>query len=235
MSPVRALAILLLVCLAGAASGCRVKDSAGSVQNGKKLFVAKCASCHTLRRANAKGNQGPNLDYAFAQDRRDGYPSDTIRGLVHQQILYPRRGGIMPANLVDDPGAYDIASYVAQVAAKPGDDQGQLAKIGQVAQKTTAKAVNGKLTIPTDPSGQLAYTVANATAPAGTLTIDSPNKSSVPHNISIEGPGASKQGPIIKNGATSTISVTLKPGKYTFYCSVPGHRQAGMVGAITVK
>jgi uncharacterized cupredoxin-like copper-binding protein len=29
--------------------------------------------------------------------------------------------------------------------------------------------------------------------------------------------------------------VTVKPGKYTFYCSVPGHRQAGMQGILTVK
>jgi uncharacterized cupredoxin-like copper-binding protein len=31
------------------------------------------------------------------------------------------------------------------------------------------------------------------------------------------------------------VSAQLKPGNYTFYCSVPGHRQAGMQGTLTVK
>ena len=34
---------------------------------------------------------------------------------------------------------------------------------------------------------------------------------------------------------TATLSVTLKPGKYTYFCEAPGHRQAGMYGTITVK
>jgi uncharacterized cupredoxin-like copper-binding protein len=41
---------------------------------------------------------------------------------------------------------------------------------------------------------------------------------------------------VVQNGGTSTLKVTLKPGvTYTFYCSVDAHRQAGMMGKITVK
>ena len=37
------------------------------------------------------------------------------------------------------------------------------------------------------------------------------------------------------DGGTKTLTMTLAPGTYTYYCSVPGHRQAGMQGTLTVK
>ena len=234
-SSLRAAALVGAAGLLITVSGCRVKDSEGDLANGKKLYIAKCGACHVLNRAGSKGTQGPNLDYAFLQDRKDGIPSDSIRGLVKTQIIHPQRGGVMPAKLVTGSDAYDIASYVAHAAARPGKDTGALAAIGAAAKKTVAKAAGGKLAIPTDPTGQLAYTVSAAAAPAGALTIDSLNKSSTPHNISLQGPGVNKQGPVISGGKTSSISVSLKPGTYTFYCSVPGHRQAGMVGKLVVK
>jgi uncharacterized cupredoxin-like copper-binding protein len=62
------------------------------------------------------------------------------------------------------------------------------------------------------------------------------NPSPIPHNVSIEGPGGlSKQGQTVPKGGSSQVSATLKPGTYTYYCSVPGHRQAGMQGTLTVK
>ena len=36
-------------------------------------------------------------------------------------------------------------------------------------------------------------------------------------------------------GGSKTLTLTLKPGKYTFYCTVPGHRQAGMEGTLNVS
>ncbi len=59
--------------------------------------------------------------------------------------------------------------------------------------------------------------------------------SSTPHDIAHQGGGVNTIGKIVSNGGVSTISADLKPGKYTFYCSVPGHRAAGMVGTLTVK
>jgi plastocyanin len=226
------------VCAAGlliTLPGCRVKDSQGDLANGKRLFVAKCGSCHVLARAGSKGIQGPSLDDAFSQDRADGIPSDSIRGLVKAQIIHPQRGGVMPAKLATGEDAYDIASYVASAAAKRGKDTGALASIGVSAKKAVAKAAGGKLAIPADPTGQLAYTVSSATAGPGPLTIDSLNKSATPHDISLTGPGVNKHGAIISGGKTSSITVDLKAGTYTFFCSVPGHRQAGMQGKLVVK
>lgn len=125
MLPALGVAVLLLPL-----TGCRVKDTSGNTTNGKALFVSKCGSCHVLRRAGTSGTTGPNLDAAFAQDRKDGIPSDTIRGLVNAQIIHPNRLGVMPAKLVKGDDAYDVASYVARVAAQPGKDTGALATAG---------------------------------------------------------------------------------------------------------
>jgi mono/diheme cytochrome c family protein len=218
--------------LLGGLGGCQVKDSAGDAANGKKLFVQKCGSCHVLRRAGTKGVTGPNLDEAFQQDRRDGYPTDSIRGVVHQQILYPNRNGVMPGKLFQGQEAQDVASYVGLVAAKPGEDTGALANAVPTANAKPAVASGGKLEIDADPNGQLLFAASSASAPAGALTISMKNPSSTSHNIGIKG---MKDGPTVQNNGTSTISLTLKPGKYEYYCSVPGHEAGGMKGTLTVK
>ena len=61
-----------------------------------------------------------------------------------------------------------------------------------------------------------------------------PNKSPIGHNIALHGVSGAA-GKIVPQGKTSTFTVNLKPGKYTFYCQVPGHEQAGMKGTLTVK
>ena len=226
--------------LAGAAglvalAGCGVKQERGDLINGKKLFVQRCGSCHVLNRAQAKGIQGPDLDQAFQQSLRDGFRRNTIRGVVLEQILYPARSGVMPAKLVTGRDADDVAAYVAFAAARPGKDEGALATAVGSAQKALVQAVGGQLSIPADPNGQLLYEAKAATAKPGPLTIASKNPSSVPHNIALEGPGVNEIGPIIQGGATSTIEVDVKPGEYTFYCSVQGHREGGMQGKLTVK
>ena len=69
----------------------------------------------------------------------------------------------------------------------------------------------------------------------GALTLNSNNEAAIPHNIALEGGGINEEGPVVQGGETSTIEVTVKPGEYTFYCSVPGHREGGMEGTLTVK
>ena len=98
-----------------------------------------------------------------------------------------------------------------------------------------AKAENGELNIPAAESGALAYEFASAEAPAGPLKLLSPNESSVPHNIAIEGGGLDEEGEVVQGGGISEITVDVKAGEYTFYCSVPGHREGGMAGTLTVK
>jgi mono/diheme cytochrome c family protein len=106
------------------------------LSNGKAQFVEKCGSCHTLGRAGTAGTQGPSLDKAFQTALADGIDRDTVEGIVHRQILHPRRNSAMPAGLVKDDDARDVAAYVGYAAAKSGDDQGALASAGLAQAKT---------------------------------------------------------------------------------------------------
>ncbi|HEU4906677.1 MAG TPA: plastocyanin/azurin family copper-binding protein [Solirubrobacterales bacterium] len=87
-----------------------------------------------------------------------------------------------------------------------------------------------------DPNGELAYTTDSATAEAGEVTIDFKNPQSLTHDVVIEDQSGEDVGAteLIGEGETSE-TINLKPGKYTFYCSVPGHREAGMEGTLTVE
>jgi mono/diheme cytochrome c family protein len=126
--------VLLLIGLAG----CAIKHPNGNVVQGKTLFASKCGACHTLSHAGTTGTIGPNLDYTFAQDRRDHFSDSAIAGLVDFQIEYPNTQGAMPAMLFSGQKAQDVAAYVARVAAVPGQDSGALASAGAVSGTTPA-------------------------------------------------------------------------------------------------
>jgi uncharacterized cupredoxin-like copper-binding protein len=206
------------------AAGCGGESKADPAR-GKELFTQRCGACHILENAGTKGVQGPNLDLAFKQSVADGLGRSTIEGVVRQQIELPM-GKQMPANLVTGEDADAVAAYVASAIGKKGSGATTAGPSG------TAKADGDTLQIPADETGQLAFQFKSAEAKAGKVTIESQNDSSVPHNIALKG---GPEGEIVQGGKTSTITADLKPGKQTFYCSVPGHEQAGMKGTLTVK
>jgi len=125
-----AVALLAAGCgTGGVAKGAQRPDT----NNGQQLFSQSCAACHTLQAAGATGTIGPNLDNAFAADRKDGYPDSSIENVVLDQI---RLGSgpiatyttnkkftpqtTMPANLFKGQDAIDVAAYVASVAGVGG-------------------------------------------------------------------------------------------------------------------
>jgi plastocyanin len=229
----------LVVALALGAAGCSIKGADNSnLIVGKQQFVAKCGSCHTLARANTKGIVGPNLDEAFRAGVSEAHGRTEIRGLVEYQIRFPNPEGVMPKELVHGSVSQDVAAYVAQAAANPGADAGLLATAVQApgaGKPAVAKA--GKLQIEASPSGQLAYVTNTATAGAGRVTVEMPNVSGVSHNIAIQQgtSGAVLGASAFTTKGTVAVSVSLKPGTYTYFCQAPGHRQAGMLGTLTVK
>ena len=99
------------------------------------------------------------------------------------------------------------------------------------------KAAGGEsVSFESHPSWQLAYTTTSATAKAGEVTVDFNNPQALSHDVAIEGSSGKTVGKteLVAEGSTST-AVNLKPGTYHYYCTVPGHREAGMEGTLTVK
>ncbi|HEY3864841.1 MAG TPA: plastocyanin/azurin family copper-binding protein [Solirubrobacteraceae bacterium] len=85
-----------------------------------------------------------------------------------------------------------------------------------------------------NPGGELEYNTKQLTAKAGRVTIAMTNMSPVEHNVTVAN-GSTVVGatPTFRGGSKS-LTLNLKPGTYKFYCSVPGHRAAGMEGTLTV-
>jgi cytochrome c551 len=78
-------------------------------ERGRELFARQCATCHTLRAANAVGKVGPNLDQLRP-------PKALVLDAIKQGRA--RGQGQMPAGLLDGQDAQDVADFVAKVAGR---------------------------------------------------------------------------------------------------------------------
>jgi len=139
-------------------------------------------------------------------------------------VIGPLAAGVLMAGC----GGSDNSSSTATSAP---------AKAKSTATKAASSAAGGSgstLALSADPSGALKFDKKALKSKSGAVTINMKNPSSLPHGIAVEGNGVDKDGQTVTSGGTSTVSVTLKPGKYTFYCPVDSHRQAGMQGTLTV-
>jgi len=93
-----------------------------------------------------------------------------------------------------------------------------------------------QLSLEANREGELKYNKTSLTANAGRVSIDMTNMSPLGHNVTVE----SSSGKILGatptfQGGSKTLTLNLKPGTYKFFCSVPGHRMAGMEGTLSVK
>ncbi len=125
------------------------------------------------------------------------------------------------------------------VACGGGDDNNDTTAAATPPATTTGGggAGGGSTVNISTPSGtELAYDQKSASAKAGSVTIDFTNNESIPHDVAIESPSGDTVGQtdLVASGTANT-TVDLQPGTYTFFCTVPGHREAGMVGPLTVK
>ena len=132
-------------------------------------------------------------------------------------------------------------SALGLVACGGGNDNSDTTAAATPPATTTAggggAAAGGSTVNFSTPSGtELAYNQKSASAKAGSVTIDFQNNESIPHDVAIEAPSGDTVGQtdLVASGTANT-TVDLQPGTYTFFCTVPGHREAGMVGPLTVK
>jgi plastocyanin len=121
------------------------------------------------------------------------------------------------------------------LAACGGDDSSDTTSAAT--EETTATAGGGNtVSFEADPNGALAYTETEVTAPAGSDTIEFDNPASLSHDVVIEDADGNEVARTdVVAGGTATADAQLEAGEYTFFCSVDGHRDAGMEGTLTVK
>ena len=101
---------------------------------------------------------------------------------------------------------------------------------------TSSAGASSNVSLEANREGQLEYNTKSLTAKAGKVSIDFTNMASLMHNVTVESSSGQKLGETPTfSGGSKTLTLSLKPGTYKFFCSVPGHRQAGMEGTLTVK
>lgn len=120
------------------------------------------------------------------------------------------------------------------VAGCGGDDGGDEEAAPAPPAPPAATGEGTTLENPADESGALRFQKESLSAPAGEITLVMENPSPVEHNIAVKGDGIDEQGPVVGQGESSEVTVTLEAGEYEFYCSVPGHEAAGMEGTLTI-
>jgi plastocyanin len=126
-------------------------------------------------------------------------------------------------------------AVLALVLAACGGGNGESATTSSTATTSSGGGGGSTVKVAADPSGALKFDTASLEATAGKVTIDFTNDSSISHDVKIEGNGISGGGTDQVTGGSASATLDLKPGTYTFFCSVDGHRAAGMEGTLVVK
>jgi plastocyanin len=144
------------------------------------------------------------------------------------------------ANTRDLPGSPAPDTTVAGAETAPSTTaatpSGNTTSTAAGARTVTAESGAGQtqeVTISAAPTG-LRFATTRVVAKAGTIELTMANPSAIPHNIAVDRP-EHEVGDTVRRGGSSHIALDFPPGTYQYYCAVPGHRQAGMVGTLVVR
>ena len=156
---------------------------------------------------------------------RPGFPGGRTgeRAVISVSVLLVALTITMAVVTASKPPKETSAEAKAPAGGAPAPLAGPQAKGGQ------------GLALAADPSGQLKYDKKSLAAPAGKVTINFTNDSPVPHNVTLQQGGKSVAATATITQSKGSVTAQLKPGTYTFFCSVDAHRQAGMVGTLNVS
>jgi uncharacterized cupredoxin-like copper-binding protein len=126
------------------------------------------------------------------------------------------------------------ATAVLAIAACGGDDDEETTTETEPADANTATE---SLEVAAVSDGSLAFDQESLETEAGSVTVTLSNPAPIAHDFCVEDSGGEEIGctNIVADGDTSTTTLSLEPGEYTFFCSVAGHREGGMEGPLTVE
>jgi len=138
--------------------------------------------------------------------------------------------GLIACGGSDDDSTSSGAETQSESTAEAGGNGGGAEAEGGTAGSAAAvdiEAVEGS---------ELRYTADSASAAAGKVTLNFTNPQAIPHDVDVEDANGGDVGKTeLVAEDSDSVELNLKPGTYTFFCSVPGHREAGMEGTLTVK
>ena len=102
---------------------------------------------------------------------------------------------------------------------------------------TTSATTTTAATATSVPVSETEFKIAlpKNTLSAGSYAFEVKNDGHIPHDFVVQGNGVDERTPTIQPGKSATVNVDLKPGTYDVYCSIPGHKQAGMDVKLTVS
>jgi plastocyanin len=129
-----------------------------------------------------------------------------------------------------------VVAAIGLTACGGDDDDDSAAETSATTTTQAGGGGGGTLKVTADPSGALAYEQKSLSTNAGQVTIEFDNPSSTDHDVTIEDDGGTEVAATdIIADDSATANADLQSGSYTFFCSVDGHREAGMEGPLTVK
>jgi plastocyanin len=128
------------------------------------------------------------------------------------------------------------AEHAEEAAAATEPPAGATTTTGNATTTTAAPAPGGEtLKVSSPADGSLTFEPDTLAGKPGKVTIDYDNPSPVPHSIAIEQGGQTLDESETAADSTLTATADLKPGEYVYFCTVPGHREGGMEGTLTIK
>ena len=159
---------------------------------------------------------------------------------LSSSFLLPRYRPDFPGRRVGAFVAASILLFVGMMVAveifgKESEEPAEAAETGgaggaeasPTAPATTSAGAAGKTIQVTE--SEFKIRLPDTKLPRGAYVFDLKNDGKIPHDLTISGPQVNDaKTAVIDGGKTATLQVTLVPGSYDFYCSVPGHKDAGM-------
>jgi plastocyanin len=161
---------------------------------------------------------------------------------------FPPTRGVLAGTILYFAALVGATAVFAVLNAQDEQEHREAEQAAEAAETTTTTTGGGTET--TTPSGgaqaiklaadpsQLLFDTTSLKAKAGNLTIDFTNPNpDLAHDVCVDSSSGSELGcsDQIEGSSTTLTLDNLKPGKYTFFCSVPGHEESGMKGTLTVQ